>query len=46
MIGKLMSTGDAARALGCSAEWVRILEKTGRLNAGRIAGGRLVFDAS
>lgn len=41
----LFTTGDVARALGLSPEYVRALLKTGRLPAVRTRGGRWVVTA-
>jgi len=42
---EFLSSGDAARILDCSPDLVRYLEKTGRLDAQRTAGGLRLFDA-
>jgi excisionase family DNA binding protein len=39
----LLTTGDAARILTCSVDWVRQLERAGRLLAIRTIGGQRLF---
>ncbi|MDR7400553.1 MAG: helix-turn-helix domain-containing protein [Armatimonadota bacterium] len=43
--GDLLTTGDVARALGLSPEYVRVLLKAGRLPAARTRSGRWVVTA-
>jgi excisionase family DNA binding protein len=45
MVERVMSTGDVAKALNCSTEYVRVLERAGKLIASRMGKGRRVFDA-
>jgi len=40
---KILGTTDAAKILGCSAEYVRQLERTGKLPAEKMPNGRRVF---
>ncbi len=40
---ELLTTGDAARILGVSADSVRVYERAGRLAATRTAGGVRLF---
>lgn len=46
MSEQLMSVGDAARFLGVSAQYVRVLESSGKLRAVRTAGGQRIFYGS
>lgn len=41
-----MLTGDVAKRLDCGPDYVRRLERTGRLRARRTAGGVRIFDSS
>lgn len=43
MKDQLLSTGDVARRLGVSSEFVRKLVRTGKLAAMRTAGGQRIF---
>jgi excisionase family DNA binding protein len=43
MGNQLLSTGDAARRLDVSSEFIRKLERSGRLVAMRTAGGKRIF---
>ena len=40
---EFLSSGDAARILECSPDLVRYLERTGKLDAQRTAGGLRLF---
>jgi excisionase family DNA binding protein len=40
---KVLGTTDAAMRLGCSAEYVRQLERAGKLPAEKMPNGRRVF---
>ena len=40
---RFLGTTDAAMRLGCSAEYVRQLERAGRLPAEKMPNGRRVF---
>ena len=42
---KFLGTTDAALRLGCSAEYVRQLERAGKLPAEKMPNGRRVFKA-
>lgn len=45
MSEQLLSTGDVARRLGVSAEFVRALERRGKITSVRTVGGRRIFAA-
>ncbi len=42
---QFLSTGDAARRLNVSSEFIRKLERSGKLVAMRTAGGQRIFRA-
>ncbi|HEX5731513.1 MAG TPA: MerR family transcriptional regulator [Blastocatellia bacterium] len=44
-MSKLFGTTDVALRLGCSAEYVRQLERTGKLLAEKTVNGRRIFKA-
>jgi excisionase family DNA binding protein len=46
MSEQLMSVNDAAKRLGVSGQYVRVLEQLGRLTATRTVGGFRIFKAS
>ena len=45
MSHKFLGTTDTAMRLGCSAEYVRQLERAGKLPAEKMPNGRRVFNA-
>ena len=44
-MGEILGTTDAAKRLDCSAEFVRQLERAGKLPAKKTPNGRRIFSA-